>query len=601
MPAEEVHNLEQLRCAQAALRRSVSLQEPMAEEEFFTTVCRESLALAAAQRASILVPIPGTQNLRFLTHCGQPHLEIENSLVPQSSIAGYAFSSQHMVIVSDVGRDSHFYSGVDEKTGLRTLSLIALPLWRQNKVIGVLEVINRNDGKPFTEQDGLVLRAFGETINLALSAQRQVNYLQTLIEAGKEMASVQESQQLLQELCHAAQKIGRAEAASILLGPDQNGSLQFVAATGPSADKLRKVAVSMDSIAGRSLTSGQPQIINQVDEKAIQAHGIDYLSGFHTKMILAVPIVHQDKKIGVFEVLNKRNGEPFDEEDAFLLRLLAGQAAIAIENVRLQESREQALQELRDLDRRKDKFLAVTSHELRTPLTVIMGYSEFLLSHLKEKRDKEGLMYLKGLAEGTSRLSEIIEVMTSMNNLLQTVVAPGGWSTIDLTELVQQLPLEFQTWIRTKRLDFILEGGTEPVYVRGDAKWLKQAISNLISNAIKFTESGGKVVLAIQPSDDSVQLRVTDTGIGIPPEEQKHIFERFYQVESYLTRQHAGLGLGLSIAQDIVRKHGGEIQVQSELGKGSTFSFVLPRHYPSTASEAKGQLPVTGLRSLLAG
>ena len=116
--------------------------------------------------------------------------------------------------------------------------------------------------------------------------------------------------------------------------------------------------------------------------------------------------------------------------------------------------------------------------------------------------------------------------------------------------------------------------------VDGHAQRLKQAIGNLLGNAIKFTQPNGTVTLAVRQTGDKALVLVKDTGIGIPPSEQKRIFDRFYQVGSYLTRQHAGLGLGLAIAQDIVRKHGGEIEVESQPGAGSTFSFSLPTSQP---------------------
>ncbi len=572
--------LEQLHMAKMRLRDLLSLETDISEPTLFRTICDMSRQLVQAQRAAIIVPDPATKALKFASWCGDSCPKIDHITVPMQSIAGDTFTQGKIATVTDTANSPFFYNGVDQETGQQTQSVIALPLWRSNQVIGVLEVVNRIDNQSFDQADQHILALLDESINMALSAQRQTHYLRTLIQVGNEVSTLQQSDQLLHKLCEAAQQLSHAEAASILLGPDQQHQLRFVAATGPTAPKLPHLVVGLDSIAGKSLLTGQPQLINQVDPTKTETINIDRHSGFHTKMVLAVPIIRQDHKIGVFEVLNKKNDEPFNNEEAYLLQLLASQAAIAIENIQLNETREQALQDLKDLDRRKDQFLALASHELRTPLTVIMGYSEFLSSHLQETNDQEGQSFLRSLNEGVHRLSEIVEVMTSMHNLSQPDEVELVWNSFDLTTLARQLEIEFQTWVRTKNLQFQLDIPQESVMVDGHAQRLKQAIGNLLGNAIKFTQPNGTVTLAVRQTGDKALVLVKDTGIGIPPSEQKRIFDRFYQVGSYLTRQHAGLGLGLAIAQDIVRKHGGEIEVESQPGAGSTFSFSLPTSQP---------------------
>jgi len=581
--------LEQLHLAQTRLRGMLSIETDISEQALFQTICNMSKRLMRGQRAAILMPEPSQKALRFVAQCNDSNARIGHIVVPLHSIAGRAFTRGKIITVTETARSPYFFSGVDQATGQETKSVIALPLWRNNQIVGVLEVVNRTDEQPFDQTDQHILSLLGESINMTLSAQQQMHYLRTLIQVGNEISTLQQSAQLLHKLCEAAQQISHAEAASILLGPDKQQQLRFVAATGPTAQKLPSLVVGMDSIAGKSLLTGEPQLINQVNPEETETINIDRLSGFHTKMVLAVPIIRQDHKIGVFEVLNKKNEEPFNHEEVYLLQLLASQAAIAIENMQLNETREQTLRDLQDLDRRKDQFLAVTSHELRTPLTVIMGYSEFLANHLQETGDQEGQLFLSNLNEGVRHLSEMIEVMTSMHNLSQTDDTELMWRQFDITSIAKQIQIEFQTWIRTKALQFQMDIAPEPLIVNGNAQQLKQAISNLLSNAIKFTEHGGSVTLIIHPKADEVFVAVKDTGIGIPPAEQARIFDRFYQVGSYLTRTHAGLGLGLAIAQDIVRKHGGEIEVESQPGIGSTFYFTLPSQTTSPTEQADRQ------------
>ena len=242
---------------------------------------------------------------------------------------------------------------------------------------------------------------------------------------------------------------------------------------------------------------------------------------------------------------------------------------------------EKAYQELQELDQMKDNFLSTVSHELRTPLTSIKGFAEILLSY--EEEDKETQReFLTIINDESDRLTRLI------NDFLDLARIESGRQQWEMTKLAIPEVIETATNAtnalstqKNLRVDVHLEPNLPPI--RGDRDRLVQVVTNLVSNAIKFTPEGGEIrvgaqVLKGEAEDvsDMIRLSVSDTGIGIAPDEYEKVFEKFKQVGDTLTDKPKGTGLGLPISKEIVEYHGGRIWVESELGRGSTFYFTLP-------------------------
>ncbi|MFL6255466.1 MAG: ATP-binding protein [Pyrinomonadaceae bacterium] len=247
-------------------------------------------------------------------------------------------------------------------------------------------------------------------------------------------------------------------------------------------------------------------------------------------------------------------------------------------NTKLEESNRelnQANAQLREVSAMKEEFLALTTHDLRSPLTVISGVINFFTSGRLGDMTAEQRNMVAMMERNTQNLIELV------NDLLDASKLESGtmrldFSTIELSALLDELRHQMQPLAAEKEI--ALEEGvpSELPPLRADRAKLRRVLVNLISNAVKFTPRGGRVSLSAAPEGPLVRVSVTDTGVGIPEEDLRDIFDKYAQARSRATRSEKGTGLGLYITRQLVELHGGHIEVQSEVGKGSTFSFTIP-------------------------
>ncbi len=234
------------------------------------------------------------------------------------------------------------------------------------------------------------------------------------------------------------------------------------------------------------------------------------------------------------------------------------------------------ISELERLEEIRRDFVANASHELRTPLTAIQGFAETLLESELTPEDQRS--YIEIIDRHARRLGHIVRDLLAIST-----VETGKWRIepvqLDISEIAQNLVRDFEPRARDAQLalTFEAEGQTEAF---ADPRILEQILTNLLANAIKYTEAGDRINVRVEGKPDRVRVAVSDTGIGIPEEAVARIFERFYRVDKARSRSAGGTGLGLSIVRHLVQRSGGEISVESRLGKGSTFSFGLPKAPP---------------------
>ncbi len=250
-----------------------------------------------------------------------------------------------------------------------------------------------------------------------------------------------------------------------------------------------------------------------------------------------------------------------------------------------------ALERLQELSRLKSNFLATVSHELRTPLTSVIGYSEMLLAGLAGDLNDEQKDYLKTILEKGESLLRLISSILDLSRIeargVQLVRKPNNLDEIVQSAMESVLPQSFK---KNLQLTSNLSPSVQKVTVDGDK--IRQCVVNLLSNSVKFTPAGGHIFVSAGPAERApanagpfgssgfFQISVTDNGIGIPGELQGKVFETFFQADSSASREYGGAGLGLSIVKSYVEAHGGEVSVKSELGKGSTFTLILPIEPP---------------------
>jgi signal transduction histidine kinase len=397
--------------------------------------------------------------------------------------------------------------------------------------------------------------------------------LARLVEISVTLNSTLEPERLLHFIIDTAADLLHCERASILLYNETRRDLSFLSASDDDPGHLGEIPVPLEgSIAGLIFSRNEAVISNDVANDPRHFGAVGAKTGFVVKSLLGVPMHLRGKTTGVLEALNKREGE-FTQQDARLLDVIASQAAVAIHNAQLVQNLQRAHAELSRVDQIKTNFMHLASHELRTPLAIIMSYAEFLRQRVEGTVTKHATAVL----EAALRQRAIIDSMQNMN-LLKLGILDLSLRPHFLQTMIKEVCEELRPDLETEKLTLKLALPKEPIEVRADAERLKLVFRNVLSNAIRFTPSGGEITVSMQAGAGEAVVSIRDTGLGIPPGELENIFKDYYQVADHMTRRHGGLGLGLSIARGIIQLHGGRIWAESAgPNQGSTFTVVLPR------------------------
>ena len=415
-----------------------------------------------------------------------------------------------------------------------------------------------------------------------LTSDRQ---LDRLLEISRILSSTLDLPPLLQSIVDLACELTHSQAASILLYHADTDELRFEAATGQQRESMMEISVPLNSsVAGWIFGNALPLVIKDAETDKRVYREFDRALRFETRSILGVPLMVKQEPIGVIEAVNKQDERHYTEDDLAVLEALAAQAAIAIENAQLLGQLKQANAELTRLDRMKSDFIAIASHELRTPLGLILGHATFIKDFVPEKYQEQ----MEVIVRSALRLKEIIEDMSAIahKDQGQSLVRRQSFS---MSDLIEQVSNRFSRVAKHKEIELSYDvPPDDELKVDGDKEKIDVVLTNLVRNALAFTDKGGQVGIKAEESGGYVQVFVVDTGIGIPVSEVERVFERFYQVESHLTRKHGGMGLGLSIAKAMVEMHNGQIWCESREGVGSLFCFTLP----ATQSQAEASARV---------
>ena len=417
-----------------------------------------------------------------------------------------------------------------------------------------------------------------------MSTNERIDHLERLLEVVRGLTTAPDLEAFLQAIINEATELTNSELSSILEYDETAEELRFLAMHWFQRDVLRPVGVPLDgSAAGWVYRRAQPLIIQ--DTKADQRHFkvVDRVTKHETHSLVAVPLMVRGEVVGVLEALNKKDDAHYTEEDLTILETLGALAALAIQNVDLQRKVRATSIELAELERLKTDFIAIASHELRTPLGLILGHATFL-------RELAGTQYgeqLDMIIRNATKLKTIVENLSDVDNI-QSGAARVRNQQVSLTKIVADVILTFQDEAKSRNITLKSESGESPFHLDADGVKLSIALSNLVKNALQFTESGGHVTINVQEDSGYFKVTILDDGIGIPARDLPRVFERFFQVKTHLTRHYGGMGLGLAVAKAMIELHGGRIWVESEEGKGSCFTFLLPVEQSQQAASAPG-------------
>ena len=404
--------------------------------------------------------------------------------------------------------------------------------------------------------------------------------LRALGEVGQAVNSTLDLERVRNTIVARAAELSSANGGIIYGYDDATREFSSIKGAHGLDDDLRAVLAAAplrlgEGAAGRAAARQAP--VQVVDVLAEGSYDVERVRAIFERRgyrsLLAVPLLFERQIVGVLVVWGHQPGR-FPQEIVNLLQALANQSVLAIQNARLFQEIADKSRELEAASRHKSEFLANMSHELRTPLNAILGFSEVLADRLFGEINEKQAEHLRDIMESGRHLLSLI------NDILDLSKVKAGRMELELTAF--DLPSVIEnalTLVRERALRRgIALGRTIDArlgIVRADERKVKQVILNLLSNALKFTPEGGRIAVRAELLDEMAEISVTDTGVGIAPEDQEAIFEEFRQVGTS-EKKVEGTGLGLALSRKFVELHGGRIRVKSELRVGSTFTFTLP-------------------------
>jgi signal transduction histidine kinase len=389
------------------------------------------------------------------------------------------------------------------------------------------------------------------TQNLAAAnreLRQRVRELDTLYGIGKSVTSLLDRDQLLERILDAAFYVIDAEEASLMLVDEETGQLH------PALHRQR--------------VNGEPHWTTRRGPEELAADAIRKGDATASGAMLCAPLKVGDKIIGAIGLGNPVSTHPFTGHDQQLLMALADYAAIAIENAHLYE-------EVRRADHAKSEFVSLVAHEMGTPLTSIRGYADVLLQRLSNPLTKEQEQYVRVIHSNVDRMQLLLSDLQDISRI-ETGHLKLNVKPTDLADVLKDALEATRGQIKARSQQLMLEVPQDLPMVRADPARLTQVLINLISNAYKYTPKGGRIRVQASQQDGYVRCAVSDTGIGISPEDQERLFTKFFRSDDPAVRERTGTGLGLCIVKSLVELQGGRIEVESQVGKGTTFWFTVP-------------------------
>jgi two-component system, NtrC family, sensor kinase len=556
------------------------------------TVAANAARLCEATDAQIrLVEGNGTRLVASFGTVPAPEFIISSPRNP----AGRAILQRETIHIHDLRAavETEFPENADitKRTGTRTF--LSTPMFREGTPIGLIN-IRRTEVRPFSERQIKLLETFAAQAVIAIEnvrlfqeldaktreLARSVGELKALGEVGQAVSSTLDLEKVLTTVVAHAVQLSGTSAGIIYEYDETNEEFQLRASYRMEEELVevyRTTPIRLSQGAtGRAAATREPvQVADLLSERELAVTRIrPMLAQLGYQSLLAVPLLFEERIMGALTVYRREAGS-FAPEVVNLLQTFATQSALAIQNARLFREIEDKGRQIEAANRHKSEFLANVSHELRTPLNAIIGFSEVLGERMFGELNEKQAEYTEDILSSGRHLLSLI------NDILDLSKIEAGRMELEVTTF--HLPDAIEnalTLIRERasrhgiKLERVIDDRLGDF--SGDERKVKQVLVNLLSNAVKFTPEGGQIKVEANLGDSAVIVSVTDTGIGIAKEDQEAIFEEFRQVGSNYAQKREGTGLGLTLTKKFIELHGGKLWVESEVGKGSKFTFTLP-------------------------
>lgn len=541
-------------------------------------ILENAVGILNCEAGSLLLIDDETSDMVFKATVGPVASNLIGQHLPAGTgIVGRAVQTRGPVIENEEHPTSLRFTGIDQQTGFASRSLLAVPLQAKDRVTGVIEVINRRDGLPFGQDDQTLLTAFAGQAAVAIENARLYELTDQELAARVEELSVM--QRIDREL-NASLEMDRAMritldwalrqsgAESGLIGMLEEESLHIMAQQGfddyMASIPGQTMKMELPAMA-LAIQTGQPQRLS------VGNTGAKLNPATRTQIV--VPIRRETAAIGL---LHLESANDSLAEIEFLTRL-TDHAAIAISNAQLYG-------EIQRANLAKSEFVSFVAHELKNPMTSIKGYTELLAGGAVGTVNEMQNNFLNTIKSNVERMSTLVSDLND-NSKIEAGRLRLDFKSTDVLELVDEVVRSIKRQIDDKKqtLDLVLPADLSPMWA--DRVRVSQVLTNLVSNAYKYTGEGGMVQLGAEETANQwdaegaahvIHLWVRDNGIGMSPEDQQKIFQKFFRSDDPKAREAPGTGLGLNITRSLVEMQGGRIWFESEFRKGTTFHFTIP-------------------------
>lgn len=519
----------------------------------------------------------------------------EGVSVREGTATSWVLDHKEPLICRDVLKDPRFPLTHKRYKNVGLRSYVILPLMAEGKTLGAL---NLGSLKPrcYGKKEVEILSPVAEILSLAIENSNLYEESQRLL---KEQSALREIfthinlldlGHLLHQLTEQALTLLQVDHIQVRL-VDMSGALQTVALAGAGSERFRtQLLRSGTSRSTWVMENRRPLAIKDVSQDQIHGPG-RLMREMGVKGYLCVPLIARNQKsIGVLLATSLKEREFIQEKIAVAQQLAAG-AAVAIENTRLFEEIQKKSHELEEAYKTKSDFLNTMAHELRTPLNVLIATLQlFMEGYYGELSEKQ----VKGFEPLQRNAMNLLNLIGSILDLarLEAKSVPLKIEAFSLKEITGELESSLMPLAQEKGVELRFKLGDPTLTIKSDRSKIKSVLQNLLGNAVKYTDKGEiELRITTLPDNESspsgaeaISIAVQDTGIGIKEGDIPHIFEAFYMAEGINRRKYPGSGLGLSIVKRLLELLYGDIQVQSEWGKGSTFTATLPLVHPNEPS-----------------
>ena len=503
----------------------------------------------------------------------------------RTSVVGRACAERQTLHFDDIQPlvDTEFPGAKENMLYFNCRAVLAVPLMRGGSAYGGI-FMSRHEPGPFAPEEIGLVETFAAQAAIAIDNVRLFNETKEALDQQRASAevlsaissSIADTGPVFEKILESCERLFAGKVIGIRLVGD-DGLVRMVAYHGPGRELVERSSPRRPdetTATGRAIRTREVQHFPDIEHDPDAPEGLRLGLKAGIKASIHAPMLWEGRGIGAIFVGREHAG-PFSGKEIDLLKTFADQAVIAIQNARLVGEIQQKSRELEVANQHKSAFLASMSHELRTPLNAIIGFSEVLIARLFGELNEKQDDYLKDIHSSGKHLLNLI------NDVLDLSKVEAG--RMDLEPSQFDLPAalaDAMTLIRERAtkhgIQLALDVAPELSSITADERKFKQILLNLLSNAVKFTPDGGRVEVKATRVDGGIQVAVTDTGIGIAPEDQEAVFEEFRQVGTDYTSKQEGTGLGLALTRRFVELHGGRIWLASAPGKGSTFYFTIP-------------------------